>query len=207
MRETREKNDGWQQTLRNGTTKGRSGKLVASCSRRWNSSAHSCEFCEQQQQRDRRVRWNCCPSVTNRCNRRHLTLPRSSIPSVTSGPGPSLSPHSYVACICRPSDRQTDRQRCCWEQPNGQLGRPAVVNCFNREKETHVPSCRRRHSAKPTHTDWQTDERTDGRAGGWSSRMIYTQLAPSTNRLKKLPKINFGVNNSYPVLRRRLLTA
>ena len=46
--------------------------------------------------------------VTNRCSRHHLTLPRASIPSVTSGPRPPpVAPHPHatrVACICRPTE-------------------------------------------------------------------------------------------------------
>ena len=77
---------------------------------------------------------------------------------------PPHAPRSYatrVACICQPADPQTVLLRTTkW------AAGPAVVNCFKREKETHAPSCRRRRSAKPTHTDCQTDgpeKRTDGR--------------------------------------------
>ena len=161
------KNDGWQQqTLRNGTTKGRRGKLVASCRRLWNSSAHSCEFCEQQQCAaysgggDRSpCQMELLLPVTNRCSRRHLTPPHTAIPSVNPGPL-ARSRSSPLRRVHLPTDRPDGRS--CWEQPNGHLGsavsarppaRPAVVNCFNREKETHAASCRRHFAAEPTHTD------------------------------------------------------
>ena len=154
------KNDGWQQTLRNGTTKGRSGKLVASCSRLWNSSAHSCEFCEQQQQRaatDRRVRWNCCPSQTD------VAATTSPYPGPASRPSPpdlvspprSSSPSRHSRRVHLPTDRGR-----CWELPNGRLS--SIVSTA-KKKQAQPCRRRRRRSTKPTHADWQeADGRKDG---------------------------------------------
>jgi len=160
--ERRVKNDGWQQTLRNGTTKGRSGKLVASCSRLWNSSAHSCEFCEQQQQRVRPI------AVSDGTAARHkqmqplpLALPRASIPPVTSGP--RLLP--LLALTSRASANQPANlpAQTALLRTTKWPAQPAVVNCFNREKETHAPLCRRRHSASHRLTNGSPDGETDRR--------------------------------------------
>jgi len=92
------------------------------------------------------------PHVTNRCNQRHLTLPRHrGHPPVTSRPCPSLAPHS-LRRVHLPTDRST-APAAENNQMGSSAGQAAVVNCFNREKETHAPSCRFRRSAIPTHTD------------------------------------------------------
>jgi len=161
-------NDGWhwQQTLRNGTTKGRSGKLVASCSRLWNSSAHSCEFCEQQQRRastDQRVRWNCCPSQADAA-----AASTPAIPSVTSGRpvSPPLRA-TRVARICRPTNRPAE---------NGQMDssvRPSVrpSGChqlFQPPKKKHM-RCRVAVDILPsplTPTDGRINKRKGGRTEG-----------------------------------------
>jgi len=93
--------------------------------------------------------------VTNRCNRRHLTLTPAGIPSVTSGPRPlsllALTPLASRASANRPTDRRTALQRR--EQPNGQLGRLSSIVSTGKKKHMRRPSRRRRRSAKPTHTD------------------------------------------------------
>jgi len=112
-------------------------------------------------------------AVTNRRNRRHLTPTHPVRHLRTSSP---LAPRPYatrVACICQPADRQTDGAPAENNQMGSSLG-SAVVNCFNREKETHAPSRRlvadvlpnlltptdKRMSRRTERKDGRTDERT-----------------------------------------------
>jgi len=162
MRETREKNDGWQQTLRNGTTKGRSGKLVASCSRRWNSSAHSCEFCEQH---------NSAIGVSDgtaaRPSQTDATGATSPYPGPASSPSPpDPVPPSLLTLTSRASaDRRTDGAA-----ENNQMGSSAgrLSSIVSTAKKKHM----RRHVVVDvlpnplTPTDKRMNGRTDGRPGG-----------------------------------------
>jgi len=145
--------------LRNGTTKGRSGKLVASCSRLWNSSAHSCEFCEQQQQRASTDRSPCQMeplAVTNRCNRRHLTLPRTSPPDLSP---PLSSPLRHSPRVHLPTGRQTDGAAAELRTTKwaSRLARLSSIVSTGKKKHMRRRVRRRRHSAKPTHTDRLTN--------------------------------------------------
>ena len=165
--ERRVKNDGWQQTLRNGTTKGRSGKLVASCSRLWNSSAHSCEFCEQQQQRVRPI------AVSDGTAARHKQseTDATAAPRPTPGQHPARhlrtssppAPRSYVACICQPAGQPTSADGAA---ENNQMASSAGCRQLFQPRKRNTCAVMSSSTFCLTPTDKRITGRRDGQTDG-----------------------------------------
>ena len=134
---------------------------VSSASNNNSSDQSSCQMELSVRPSVRRKQMQPASHPPSRCTTRHLQ---------TSSHSPPLTHTPLASCA------SADRRRH-WEDPARDPARPPLVNCFNREKETHAPSCRL------PHTDRQTDGRTDGRKTEWDR---YTQLVPryTQKRLK-----------------------